>query len=147
MEKPKLPEQLIPPGLESALQDWGDLLLPPLLIAVLSILYLAQTATAGVESRSSDFKHSQYDGALEINPPKSFPNDLVTNPVLEALAMNMLIQAGITDATIIRFDLQYGIRYCVGESKEVLVFKTKHQNGQLFPMKAPTLPTKTKPKN
>ena len=144
MEEPKIPKQLAPsePG-------------PTPLFLTESLTVVLLLSALGVDldpqamaSQTGDvlFKATQSLSQRPAgNSPKSCPNDLATNPVLEAL----LIKAGLpANATIISI-IGHKVRYYVDDCKEVFTVEIQYTGNRyrISGLRAPTLPTKTKPKN
>lgn len=151
MERLKLPEQLIPseqskpsePG--STLLFWAESSTSIFFMAVLYTVLNAQMAVAEIENKVLTFTPSAYKGGLEIKLPKSCPNDLVTNQGLKIL----LFKAGLpANAKFISITGRR-VRYYTDNCEETFTVDIQHtRSGHLaLAMKAPTLPTKIKPKN
>ena len=145
MEEPKpQKQQIIPPEPGSTLLLLAESLPSILTMVVLYNLLSGQTAIAQTQNIPSGFTLPPYEGALKINLPKSCAN-LVTNPEIVA----SLIKAGLpANATVISF-IGHKVRYHLGDCKDVFTADVKYTgNGYLaVGLRAPTLPTKIKPKN
>ena len=145
MEEPKpQKQQIIPPGLESALQDWGESLTVILLVSALCV----DLDPRAMASQTGDLLLNAAQSRSQRTPaqlPKICPNNSVTNEVLVA----SLIKAGLpTNATVISF-IGHKVRYYLGDCKDVLTVDVKYTGNRYLAvaMKAPEIPTKIKPKN
>lgn len=137
-------EQSKPSEPGSTLLFWAESLTVISLFTLLGVDLDAQAIAAQTGNELLKAAQSRTERPV-IDPKKSCPNKLVTNQVL----VDSLINAGLpANATIIDF-IDHEIRYYADDCTDISTLRVKYTgNGYLaVGLRAPTLPTKIKPKN